>query len=104
MQGPKFQRRKEDFVCEHCGAQISGDGFTNHCPACLWSKHVDIHPGDRAENCQGLMSPIAVESRREGYRIKFRCQECGIERWNKSVEEDNFDTLLEIARQHSEGK
>ena len=104
MLGPKFQRRKEDFICEHCGAQVRGDGFTNHCPACLWSKHVDIHPGDRAEPCRGLMAPIAVESRREGFRIQFRCEKCGAERWNKASDQDDFDSLLEIARQQSEGK
>ncbi|MFN2146641.1 MAG: RNHCP domain-containing protein, partial [Anaerolineales bacterium] len=40
LEGPKFQRRIEYFICEHCGAEVSGVGFTNHCPVCLWSKHV----------------------------------------------------------------
>ena len=102
MEGPKFQRRKENFECQHCGAQVTGDGFTNHCPVCLWSKHVDINPGDRAEPCQGLMMPIAVESRREGYRIQFRCQRCKAERWNKAAPGDDFDVLLQIAREQSE--
>ena len=101
MQGPKFQRRIEDFECEHCGAQVTGDGFTNHCPVCLWSKHVDINPGDRAESCKGLMAPIAVESRREGYRIQFRCQQCGVERLNKAAPEDDFEVLLQIAREQA---
>ncbi|MEK7158524.1 MAG: RNHCP domain-containing protein, partial [Patescibacteria group bacterium] len=43
-----FQRRVEDFTCESCGAQVTGDGYTNHCPQCLVSKHVDVYPGDRA--------------------------------------------------------
>ncbi len=102
MQTPKFQRRIEDFECEHCGAQVSGSGYTNHCPECLWSKHVDIYPGDRAEPCQGLMKPIAVERRRDEYRIQFRCQRCGLERWNKAAPEDDFEILLEIAREQSE--
>ena len=34
-----FQRHVEDFECEHCGAFVEGDGYTNHCPACLWCKH-----------------------------------------------------------------
>lgn len=101
MQTPKFQRRIEDFDCEHCGVQVSGSGYTNHCPVCLWSKHVDIHPGDRAEPCQGMMKPIAVERRQDGYRIKFRCQRCGLERWNKAAPEDDFEVLLEIAREQA---
>ena len=52
----KFIKVKEDFVCEHCGAEVKGDGYTNHCPKCLWSKHVDVHPGDRAAECGGMMA------------------------------------------------
>ncbi|MFA6992594.1 MAG: RNHCP domain-containing protein, partial [Candidatus Gracilibacteria bacterium] len=39
----RFSRTIEDFVCEKCGAKVKGDGYTNHCPKCLWSKHVDIN-------------------------------------------------------------
>ena len=99
---PKFQRRIEDFTCENCGHPVTGDGFTNHCPACLWSKHVDINPGDRAEVCQGMMAPIGIEIKGDRYRIKFRCTRCGAECWNKSSPEDNFETLLRIARESSE--
>jgi DNA-directed RNA polymerase subunit RPC12/RpoP len=98
MESPRFQRNIEDFRCEHCGRLVEGDGFTNHCPACLWSKHVDIHPGDRAEECGGLMEPVAVENRKDGYRLLFRCTRCGAERWNKTRPEDDFQRLLEIAR------
>ncbi len=99
---PKFQRRIEDFRCEHCGTKVVGNGFTNHCPNCLWSKHVDINPGDRAETCQGMMEPVGIESRATGYRILFRCKSCGIERWNKAAPEDDFERLLKIARQQAE--
>jgi len=58
MFGKLFQKKKEDFICEKCGFVNVGDGYTNHCQKCLWSKHVDINPGDRAEKCQGLMEPI----------------------------------------------
>lgn len=103
MKSPKFQRRVEDFTCGHCGKQVIGDGFTNHCPVCLWSKHVDINPGDRAETCQGLMQPVAVVSQTGSYRILFRCTHCGIERWNKAAPEDDFEMLLKIAREQAEG-
>lgn len=93
----KFQRRKEDFVCENCGHSVSGSGYTNHCPACLWSRHVDIHPGDRAETCLGMMEPVAVEAKQNQYRILFRCVKCGFEGWNKAALEDDFEALLQIA-------
>lgn len=92
----KFQRKIEDFICERCGAFVSGSGYTNHCPVCLWSKHVDINPGDRAAECGGLMEPIAVSQRKGETSILHRCAQCGFERWNRRAENDDFDTLLEI--------
>lgn len=94
----KFQRKIEDFVCEHCGENVVGDGFTNHCPVCLWSKHVDVNPGDREAECGGLMEPISVELKNGKYRILQKCVECGHERWNKTVEKDSFEAIIEISR------
>ncbi|MDH5607353.1 MAG: RNHCP domain-containing protein [Anaerolineae bacterium] len=99
----KFQKRIEDFICENCGQKVTGSGYTNHCPACLWSKHVDIHPGDREEKCGGMMPPVSVSQRRSEYRILHRCQTCGKEKWNKSVAEDDFDRLLAIIRSDGGG-
>lgn len=96
-----FQRRIEDFMCENCRNPVEGTGFTNHCPVCLWSKHVDINPGDREEPCQGMMEPVGVEKKKDIYRILFRCISCGAERWNKAAKEDDFEVLLQIA---AEGK
>ncbi len=93
----KFQRRIEDFECEHCGFQVQGSGYTNHCPQCLWSKHVDVQPGDREEKCQGLMAPVSVEVKKGEYRIQHRCTRCGIERWNKAAKEDDFEVILQLS-------
>lgn len=94
----KFQRKIEDFVCENCGAEVVGDGFTNHCAVCLWSKHVDVNPGDREAECGGLMAPVSVEMKNGKYRILQRCEVCGHERWNKTVDGDSFEAILEISR------
>ena len=91
-----FQRCVENFSCENCGHQQRGTGYTNHCSKCLYSKHVDVQPGDRAADCGGLMAPVAVEPVKSSYRIFQRCVACGHERWNKSQEEDDFDTMLAI--------
>lgn len=95
----RFQRRKEDFKCSQCGLEVEGDGFTNHCPRCLWSRHVDLQPGDRLAECKGMMQPIGLASERGGYRILHRCQECGFEGWNQSAEGDDFERLLELAKE-----
>ncbi len=94
----KFIRTKEDFVCEKCGFMVIGDGFTNHCPKCLYSKHVDINPGDRQSKCQGLMAPIAIEGTQKKYFILHKCIVCGFEKRNKVVDSDSFDAVTEIAR------
>lgn len=93
----QFQRKKEDFVCEHCGAEVRGNGYTNHCPNCLYSKHVDINPGDRAEECGGLMEPIDLELKDGKYILVHRCQKCGFVRRNKVCPEDNFDAVIELS-------
>ena len=100
----KFQRKIEDFVCAKCGAEVKGNGYTNHCPKCLWSKHVDIHPGDRAEACNGLMEPIAVDLERHGFSITYRCLKCGFVGKNKSRAEDDSEIILKIANKNINNK
>ena len=92
----QFSRRKEDFVCEHCGAKVKGNGYTNHCPQCLYSKHVDINPGDRMADCGGLMEPIDIEQKDGKYIIVQSCQKCGFIRRNKVEDNDNFDAILQV--------
>ena len=58
----KFQKRVEDFCCENCGTEVTGNGYTNHCPKCLYSKHVDINPGDRLNSCGSMMKPTNIET------------------------------------------
>lgn len=97
--GRKFQRTIENFDCLHCGYEVRGDGYTNHCPRCLWSRHVDVQPGDRHAECRGKMQPIALDGKLGDFRILHRCQICGQERWNQSVQDDDFEALLALARQ-----
>lgn len=98
LENKKFQRKDEDFTCLHCGAEVIGNGYTNHCPQCLWSKHVDVHPGDRMERCGGLMTPVSAEVATAGYVLRQRCEECGVQRKNKAVEGDNFDLIIELSK------
>ena len=97
--GKLFQKRTEDFRCGHCGYFVEGDGYTNHCPKCLYSKHVDVFPGDRAEACQGLMEPIFLEQDKQSQKLTHRCSVCGFTKKNKVNIEDDFAALLELARQ-----
>ncbi|PIP86919.1 hypothetical protein COW81_03045 [Candidatus Campbellbacteria bacterium CG22_combo_CG10-13_8_21_14_all_36_13] len=96
METKKFTRNIENFVCENCGIGVDGDGFTNHCPKCLWSKHVDINPGDRGAICLGMMKPISVITKGTEYILVHKCIKCGHEKKNKTTPEDNFEILLTL--------
>jgi hypothetical protein len=91
-----FVKNKEDFMCENCKAFIKGNGYTNHCHECFYSKHVDINPGDRLEACGGLMKPISVQGSTNNMTITHRCQLCGFTRNNKLQEEDNIEKLAQL--------
>jgi len=98
MSGKVFQKRVEDFVCEHCACEVTGTGYTNHCPECLYSKHVDVFPGDRSEACGGLMAPIAYEKKQGEERLIQECLRCGRVWKNRIQKEDNFEALLALVR------
>jgi hypothetical protein len=93
----KFQRTIENFVCEHCGFAVTGNGYTNHCPRCLHSKHVDVAPGDRAADCGGLMRPVASELRKGGYSVLQECARCGFRRRNR-IAPDEMEALIRLTR------
>jgi hypothetical protein len=97
-----FQKRVENFACEHCGLVVKGNGYTNHCPHCLYSKHVDVFPGDRLESCGGLMEPIAYEKAHGRESIVQRCLRCGKTHRNRIQNEDVFEAILDLARKRAE--
>lgn len=97
MKQKLFQKKVENFSCERCGAKVLGNGYTNHCPKCLWSKHVDVNPGDRAEKCGGMMRPLSVETKGGETIILQRCLVCGFNRKNIFGPGDNFEALLSLA-------
>ncbi|MGH3301842.1 MAG: RNHCP domain-containing protein [Streptosporangiaceae bacterium] len=50
--------QNQGFAGAQCGQLVRplvNGSYRNHCPACLWSQHVDVRPGDRASPCCGLM-------------------------------------------------
>ena len=94
--GKKFERKIEDFSCDNCHTFVEGDGYTDHCPSCLYSKHVDINPGDRDCVCEGSMQPIAAEVKKDGYRIYYKCLDCGYTHRVRSSPEDKFEAILPL--------
>ncbi len=97
----KFTRTIEDFVCERCGFFVQGRGYTNHCPVCLYSKHVDVNPGDRASECGGLMEPVGVDQKHGEYLLIHRCRRCGLLKRNRLAPEDSMEEVMEVMRGRS---
>ena len=93
------------FLCGHCGEEVlplEQGSYRNHCPSCLWSRHVDVVPGDRGSPCKGLMEPIRlIGSSSAGWKVLQRCTECGFERANRVVlddpaQPDSWDALVKL--------
>jgi len=104
MEQKRFTKNDNEFVCAHCGKQVLPLGYSsrNHCPFCLWSIHVDILPGDRANDCGGLLRPIRTEpDPKKGYVIIHRCEKCGEIRRNRAAHEakvqpDNIKLIIKL--------
>src|SRR3989344_5023831 len=97
----KFKKTVEDFVCENCAEKVDGNGYTNHFPHCLWGKHIDIFPGDRAEKCGGLMEPIDTEENGGEWCVIQKCKKCSKIHKNKLSTLDNFDKVVNISGKHN---
>lgn len=96
-----FTMRDENFKCENCGKQVSKLKYTarDHCPYCLFSKHVDIMPGDRQNNCHGLLRPIGIEKFKDSYKIIYKCLKCNSLHKNIVAKDDNMDLIIELSIQ-----
>lgn len=99
-------------MCEKCGREVqlaenAGTLNRNHCPYCLWSKDMDITPGDRKSICFGLMSPIGLTFKIEGVdkygrprqgelMLIHQCQKCNKISINRIAGDDDPEMILAI--------
>jgi len=104
---------KDKFICENCHRPVLlkalGTTHRNHCPFCLYSKHVDEKTsGDRKSLCGGLMKPVGLTFKHEG-KDKFTGQErqgelmvvhcclnCGKISLNRIAGDDEPEAILKI--------
>ena len=99
---PRRADGSESFKCGHCkafiGPTVAGGRHRNHCPLCLYSRHVDDKQmGDRASACRALMAPIGYFYRPKGEQVVVhRCLGCGFERHNRVAADDNFLVMDEL--------
>lgn len=104
------------FRCSHCKKWVVlneqiGTAHRNHCPFCLWSKHVDEKKaGDRKSECKGAMAPIGLTFKKEPpnkygpprpgeLMIIHECKQCGQLRINRLSADDNTNIVLQVFEQ-----
>ncbi len=97
MAAEDFRKLNVSFICEKCGFNVGPAKKTsrNHCPQCLYSKHVDIVPGDRKEVCQGLMETVDYDYKGGEVVLIQKCIKCGKLQNNKAASDDQLDQLLQ---------
>ena len=101
------------FTCVHCrhyvssAVILSGVNNRNHCPYCLWSRHLDLRQaGDRLAACKEKMRPIGLTFKRtlKKYAQKtqgelmlvHQCVECGHVSINRIAADDDIENILQV--------
>ena len=96
----RFNELDEGFICKNCGKEVLPLRYTSrdHCPYCLYSLHVDINPGDRANTCLGLLKPIGIEKYKDTYKILYTCEKCHKPHKNIIAKDDDMDEIINISK------
>lgn len=97
-----FQKNDNSFVCQNCGKEVPKLVYSSrdHCNKCLCSIHIDHLPGDRANECLGLLVPVGCTyNAKKGYVIEYKCQKCKQLHNNKAAEDDSMATILSLMNQ-----
>lgn len=96
----KFNMIDEKFTCENCGKNVDKLNYSarDHCPFCLYSKHVDINPGDRQNTCKGMLKPMEIEKYKDTFKIIYKCEKCGMIHKNIMAKDDNMNVIIEISK------
>jgi predicted RNA-binding Zn-ribbon protein involved in translation (DUF1610 family) len=104
---------EKGFSCAQCGFSVttsreqSGVNNRNHCPRCVWSKHVDeIKAGDRKADCKSRMQPIGLTLKQTPKRYNreaagelmliHRCTGCGKLSINRIAADDDAGMIYQV--------
>jgi hypothetical protein len=106
---------QDGFVCKHCrnfvssAFLLSGVHNRNHCPYCLWSRHLDLEAaGDRLSACKAPMRPIGLtiklSRRKYGFgrgelMLIHQCSDCGRLSINRLAADDDPESIFSIFEQ-----
>jgi DNA-directed RNA polymerase subunit RPC12/RpoP len=109
----KEEEKNKGFICVNCGKWVTVNPHNktlnrNHCPYCLWSKHVDKSiAGDRMESCNSGMKPIGLTIKtprvdKWGIEVKgelmliHECVRCGKITINRLLAEDDKGEIMNV--------
>ena len=107
----KQEEKNKGFVCINCQKWVVINSLNkkvnrNHCPHCLWSKHVDENvAGDRMASCNTGMKPIGLTTKtaridKWGEEVKgelmiiHQCNRCGKISLNRILSEDESSEIM----------
>ncbi len=109
---PRLWPEQDGFECVYCHVfvssepALSGVQNRNHCPYCLWSRHLDLaRAGDRLAACREKMKPIGLALKKTGKKygsgqgelmLIHHCQECGKVSINRIAADDLAEKLYEL--------
>jgi hypothetical protein len=102
-----------DFTCGYCRSfvtsmhMLSGVNNRNHCPYCLWSRHLDLYSaGDRLSACKAGMKPVGLtmkkgrnkyaSSPRGELMLVHECVDCESVSINRIAGDDDSETLIAV--------
>lgn len=102
----------DGFRCVKCGMYVlrdplfSGVVNRNHCPFCLWSRHLDWRkPGDRMSACKGKMQPVGLAQKRKRNQYSLQigemmlihiCVDCGQASYNRIAADDRAEEIWTV--------
>ena len=109
----RYTEKNQDFKCLHCHYYVSADAFIagvnnrNHCPYCLWSRHMDLfEAGDRLAVCKAEMQPIGLTLKRTRKKYGMAkygelmlihlCSDCEKISLNRIAADDDTELVYEI--------
>ncbi len=101
-----FVKNDNEFICVNCNQKVEKLKYTSrdHCNHCLYSIHVDITPGDRANDCKGILVPInVIETSKKGKVIIYRCSKCKKEIRNVVAKDDNQEAIYKVVEDYAKG-
>lgn len=118
---PYTFRANADFTCKYCGIYVSSQSLVsgvnnrNHCPNCLYSRHLDLfQAGDRLCACKGMMAPVGLTVKRitDKYNsnalgelmLVHHCLACSSVSINRIAADDNNVNLLATFENSLSGK